>query len=45
FNALNTLISFVRIKPEEARELVVNLSDFLRYNIENSMKLINIICN
>lgn len=42
FNALNTLISFVRIKPEEARELVVNLSDFLRYNIENSMKLINI---
>lgn len=42
FNALNTLISFVRIKPDEARELVVNLSDFLRYNIENSMKLINI---
>ncbi|HBH11608.1 MAG TPA: sensor histidine kinase [Clostridiales bacterium] len=42
FNVLNTLISFVRIKPDEARELVVNLSDFLRYNIENSMKLINI---
>jgi two-component system LytT family sensor kinase len=42
FNALNTLISFVRVKPDEARELVVNLSDFLRYNIENSMKLINI---
>jgi two-component system, LytTR family, sensor kinase len=42
FNALNTLTSFVRQRPEKARELIVNLSDFLRYNIENSMKLIDI---
>lgn len=42
FNALNTLVSFVRINPEKARDLIINLSDFLRYNIESSMKLIDI---
>lgn len=34
FNALNTIASFVRINPDKARELIVNLSEYLRYNLE-----------
>lgn len=34
FNALNTITSFVRADPDKARELIVNLSQYLRYNIE-----------
>lgn len=42
FNALNTVVSLVRIDPDKARDLIINLSTFLRYNIESSMKLIDI---
>jgi len=34
FNALNTIISFIRINPNRARELILNLSTYLRYNLE-----------
>ncbi|MCY6371290.1 sensor histidine kinase [Clostridium ganghwense] len=34
FNALNTITSFVRINPNKARELIINLSTYLRYNLE-----------
>jgi two-component system LytT family sensor kinase len=34
FNALNTIVSFVRINPNKARELIINLSTYLRYNLE-----------
>lgn len=34
FNALNTITSFVRVNPETARELIVNLSQYLRFNLE-----------
>ncbi|MCY6483322.1 sensor histidine kinase [Clostridium aestuarii] len=34
FNALNTITSFVRIDPNKARELIINLSTYLRYNLE-----------
>ncbi len=34
FNALNTIISFIRINPNGARELIINLSTYLRYNLE-----------
>lgn len=34
FNALNTIVSFLRFNPNKARELIVNLSTYLRYNIE-----------
>ncbi|WP_291636507.1 sensor histidine kinase [Clostridium sp.] len=34
FNALNTIISFIRIDPNRARELILNLSTYLRYNLE-----------
>lgn len=40
FNVLNTIASFVRINPNKAREVIIDLSTYLRYNIENSMKLV-----
>lgn len=40
FNVLNTIASFVRIDPNKAREVIIDLSTYLRYNIENSMKFV-----
>lgn len=42
FNALNTIVSFVRIDPNRARELIINLSTFLRYNLEVGDNLVDI---
>ncbi len=42
FNALNTIISFVRIDPNKARDLIINLSTYLRHNIENVDELVSI---
>jgi two-component system LytT family sensor kinase len=42
FNALNTIISFLRIDPNSARELIVNLSTYLRYNIEETSTFVDI---
>ncbi|WBW96531.1 sensor histidine kinase [Oceanirhabdus sp. W0125-5] len=42
FNALNTIVSFVRMNPDKARELIINLSTYMRYNIENVMNLSDI---
>lgn len=33
FNALNTIASLVRTKPEQAREVIVLLGDFYRHNV------------
>lgn len=33
FNALNTIASLIRTKPEQAREVLVFLGEFLRHNI------------
>ncbi|WP_027356518.1 sensor histidine kinase [Desulfofundulus thermocisternus] len=33
FNALNTIVSLVRSKPEKARELLIKLASFLRYSL------------
>ena len=38
FNALHTISSFVRINPDKARETIINLSTYLRYNLENASK-------
>lgn len=35
FNALNTISSLTRTNPEKARETIVNLSNILRFNLEN----------
>lgn len=42
FNALNTIISFIRINPNRARELIINLSTYLRYNLEIGEKPVDI---
>lgn len=42
FNALNTITSFIRINPNKARELIINLSTYMRYNLEVNDDLINI---
>lgn len=42
FNVLNTIASFVRIDPSKAREVIIDLSIYLRYNIENSMKSVSL---
>jgi len=38
FNALNTVISFIRTKPNEARELLINLSEYFRHNLQSMGK-------
>lgn len=42
FNALNTIIALLRINPDSARELIVNLSTYLRYNIEETNTFVDI---
>lgn len=42
FNALHTISSFVRIEPDKAREIIINLSVYLRYNLENFSKLLSL---
>lgn len=42
FNALNTITSLLRFNPDNARELIVNLSTYLRYNIEETSTLVDI---
>jgi two-component system LytT family sensor kinase len=42
FNALNTITSFIRIDPDKARNLIINLSTYMRYNIEVNDNLIDI---
>ncbi|MDB0438301.1 sensor histidine kinase [Clostridioides difficile] len=42
FNSLNTIASFIRFNPDKARELIINLSTYLRYNLEYSDNLIDI---
>ncbi|MDN5304089.1 MAG: two-component system, LytTR family, sensor kinase [Fusobacteriaceae bacterium] len=42
FNSLNTIASFVRINPEKAREIIINLSTYFRYNIEAGEKFVKI---
>jgi two-component system LytT family sensor kinase len=42
FNALNAIISSIRIDPNKARELIVNLSGYMRYNLELNDEFIDI---
>lgn len=42
FNALNAITSFIRINPDRARELIINLSSYLRFNLELSDEFIDI---
>lgn len=42
FNALNAIASSIRINPDKARHLIINLSDYLRYNLELNGEFIDI---
>jgi two-component system, LytTR family, sensor kinase len=42
FNALNAIASTTRKNPEKARELIINLSGYMRFNLEISDDLIDI---
>jgi len=42
FNALNTIVSFIRLNPSRARELIINLSTYLRYNLDAGEKPVDI---
>lgn len=42
FNALNAITSFIRINPDKARELIINLSGYLRFNLELNNEFISI---
>jgi two-component system, LytTR family, sensor kinase len=42
FNALNAIASTTRKNPEKARELIINLSGYMRYNLEISDQFIDI---
>ena len=42
FNALNAITSFIRINPDKARELIINLSSYLRFNLELNDEFIHI---
>lgn len=36
FNALNTIVSFIRFRPEQARELLIHLGEYFRRNLHDS---------
>jgi len=42
FNALNTITSFVRINPTQARSTIIDLATYLRYNLDNGNKPVDI---
>lgn len=42
FNALNAVVSFIRIDPNYARNLILDLSTYLRYNLEIGDKPVGI---
>ncbi|WP_082191092.1 sensor histidine kinase [Peribacillus loiseleuriae] len=42
FNALNAIASTTRKSPEKARELIINLSGYMRYNLELTDEMIDI---
>ena len=43
FNVLNTMASLIRTNPEKAREVTIDLSSYLRYNLDNNVKSVELI--
>lgn len=43
FNALNTLASYIRTKPDKARDFIIDLSNYLRYNLNNNLTNVELI--
>lgn len=42
FNAINTIVSFCRTKPETARELLLHLGDFFRKNLQKNNEFVSL---
>lgn len=42
FNAINTIISFIRFDPEKARKLLIQLGDFFRQNLEAGTGIVSL---
>ncbi|QZY54880.1 sensor histidine kinase [Crassaminicella profunda] len=42
FNALHTIVSFMRMDIDRARELMIDLSTYLRYNLERGDALVSL---
>ncbi|MGL5099601.1 MAG: LytS/YhcK type 5TM receptor domain-containing protein, partial [Fusobacteriaceae bacterium] len=40
FNSLHAIAAFLRFDPGKAREMIIDLSTYLRYNLENSDRLV-----
>ena len=43
FNVLNTMTSLIRTNSEKAREVTIDLSNYLRYNLDNNLKSVELI--
>lgn len=41
FNALNTIVSYIRINPNKARELLLSLAHYLRRNLASSTQMLS----
>lgn len=42
FNAINTIVSFIRIKPDKARQLLIHLGDYFRKNLQQNQEEVNL---
>ncbi|TCK92617.1 two-component system sensor histidine kinase LytS [Natranaerovirga hydrolytica] len=42
FNAINTIVSFSRTKPDKARELLLHLGDFFRKNLQQNVEEVDL---
>nr|WP_085963081.1 sensor histidine kinase [Brevibacillus massiliensis] len=42
FNALNTIVSFIRFRPEKARELLLHLGEYFRRNLHHSGEFVTL---
>jgi two-component system, LytTR family, sensor kinase len=45
FNSLNSISSLTMIKPEKAQEMIIKLSDFLRYSLSNKEEKLTSLSN
>jgi len=45
FNSLNSVSSLTLIKPEQSRDMLVKLSTFLRYSLDQDLKELNTLSN
>ncbi|WP_425445923.1 LytS/YhcK type 5TM receptor domain-containing protein [Dethiothermospora halolimnae] len=43
FNAINTIVSLIRTKPEKARKLLLNLGDYFRKNLYKSSEEVDLL--